>query len=757
MEKTNLTDKEELLFGKVGEKDKIDTTMSVHQQIIALWMDSARDLDLAQRIINIYPFSHPTVVKVVERINENFQKLLATKGEITLGVFQDRLLLDGELLELEEEGEIHKKFAMELHKRGVATLTFSKGLGVRNIQKFLEIITTDPETILKEGGIARVFLENKLNFIRVNEVDYTGILSGQEESPGLKGAREDKTAIANYLVGKAFTTEEEAAGALFELMDDPNKMAGLIFNISKGKGDLAAVKAIDKIADLAKGGKEEKMKKKLARVISSLDPDLRLKLFKMERPAAAPGEKDQLGKIIPHLSEKEIVDILTHALSADEDKASLARVLNRLVPGRDRRKATLSLFRGELMKKGVIKGGQEADWKELEGSLLPEEEDRYLGEADKKRLISLEKETASKKDEYTEEERRKVTSLFEPIEEESLAREETLMLLDMLGLKEEREDCLEIIGQIGQRIKEYVHSSKYDLLCKVLKGLNRIISSKDKGFPFRQELSSKAIDDLSGEITEDLILALYESAEEGEGEKEKYEEILGLFFYLSENITSPLMEQLAEEGNRERRFVLISALTSLKKIALEELIKWLDDPRWYVARNVIHILGKRKEKGIIKSLLKPLRNKEARVRLETVRTLGELGEIEALDLLVLGLRDKDKNIRQLSLRYLAAIGGERSISTLLRILKVGPYDLKVEAIKALGGMGSDRAVAGLILILKSHSLWGIRKSNRLRICAASALGQIGGEKALMALRGGIDFSFSRVVRKACQEALGNQK
>lgn len=751
MEKENLTNKEELLFGKVGEKDKIGLAVSVPEQIIALWKDGARDLNLACRIIHIYPSSHPTVIGVVERINENLQKILALKKEISLGVFQDRLLVEGELLKPEDEGELCREFARALYKRGVATVTFSNGLKAEEIQKFIEIISIDPKEVVKKGGMAKLFLENGLGFIRVNEADYSRIFQKQEQEQGSKPREEKKVeAIGHYLVGELSKIEEEEQDLLLKLMDDPKKMAGLIYNISKEKKDsqpLAVARALGKIDDLSQNSPEGETREKLAQVITSLDPRLRLKLFKMERVAAS-GEEDRLGEIIPYLSKENIVDILTSALREEGEGRSLSKIFAKLVPGEDRKREIMPFIREALIKEGIIKKEQEANWERVEELLEPEEEDRYITEADMKTLITLGKEDLSGKNRYTEEERERLIPLFEPIEEESLKREEILMVLDMLELEEDKDDCLEMIKESSEKVKEYLASSQYGIPKEIIKRLNIMASSKDNGLPFRQELSLRTLDDLSSEIIDNLVSILYKS-EEGR----EREEIFALLPYLSEKVTPPLIEQLAQEEEKERRLMLISIITSLKKIADKELINRLDDPRWYVVRNMVHILGKIRNKSVINSLLKPLKHKEARVRVEVIQALGELEEPEGLDFLIIGLKDNNKNIRQLSLRYLAAIGKERSVATLLRILKEGPYDLKLEAVRILGEIGSPKAVKDLISILKSHSLWKIRENRRLRILAILSLGKIRTEEAIDILKRGAKSFFSSSMRRACQKAL----
>lgn len=370
---------------------------------------------------------------------------------------------------------------------------------------------------------------------------------------------------------------------------------------------------------------------------------------------------------------------------------------------------------------------------EIEKSLSPEEEDRYIPEEYKEKLSAL----GEAEEEYSEEEVEKIDLLFNHIDEEGMACGKVLTIAEMLILEKEKEESLQMIDEAVEKVKRLVSLGRYKTLCTIFEAL-------------RMMASYEAIDRMSHEIIDDLISTLYTLEA-----KRQREEVLTLISHLSRKVAPSLMDRLSQEENKEDRFILISAITSLEKDSAKEVIGGLDDSKWYVVRNTVHILRQVKDKSRINALIKPLRHKEVRVRLETIEALGELRNPDVLNLLILGLKDEDRHIRELSLRYLVAVGGERSIATLLRILESEDYYLKMEAIRYLGEIGSPKAVEELALILKSCSLWNIRENNRLRASAARALGKISTEEAREILGQGARRFLFPSLRKACQEALGN--
>ena len=57
---------------------------------------------------------------------------------------------------------------------------------------------------------------------------------------------------------------------------------------------------------------------------------------------------------------------------------------------------------------------------------------------------------------------------------------------------------------------------------------------------------------------------------------------------------------------------------------VEVLISRLGDPRWYVIRNVVYVLGRIAHQGVERALDRALHHDDVRVRKEAVRALGRI-------------------------------------------------------------------------------------------------------------------------------------
>jgi len=80
---------------------------------------------------------------------------------------------------------------------------------------------------------------------------------------------------------------------------------------------------------------------------------------------------------------------------------------------------------------------------------------------------------------------------------------------------------------------------------------------------------------------------------------------------------------LAESQQRRTRRALAEAIAELCRNDPERLAPWLADPRWYVVRNIVHILGWIGGERTIGLLETAMRHPEPRVRQEVIAALGQ--------------------------------------------------------------------------------------------------------------------------------------
>ena len=238
----------------------------------------------------------------------------------------------------------------------------------------------------------------------------------------------------------------------------------------------------------------------------------------------------------------------------------------------------------------------------------------------------------------------------------------------------------------------------------------------------------------SPELIKSFINALCDKQQHSTGR----DGIIEALTVLQEKAAVALVRQLATENNSQIRKLLSEAVTRLGNYAVPALVEHLADDRWYVTRNVIVILGRIRNRKTAVHIRPYIDHRDYRVRREAVRALGRIGGPAALKGLQQLIENRDRELGPLALITLGTMQNEAAVEPLLKILRIfdpllKQLELKKGAIKALGAIGSRQAVPDLAKVLGRRRIWKRTQYNKLRSCAAQALGNIASEDALPAL------------------------
>ncbi|MBI3596168.1 MAG: HEAT repeat domain-containing protein [Nitrospirae bacterium] len=237
------------------------------------------------------------------------------------------------------------------------------------------------------------------------------------------------------------------------------------------------------------------------------------------------------------------------------------------------------------------------------------------------------------------------------------------------------------------------------------------------------------------------------------------DEVYEFWLLLNNNALLPLIELLGRLTQMRMRRVICEALVHLGKEDIEPLIQKLDDPRWFVVRNVVYILGKIGQEKVIENFRKLIGHKEVKVRKELLHTLDGMKDNRAQELLVGFFNDPESSLRILAVRSLASHNYPRALEPLKNMIDEREFvvrDLyeKKEIFEALGKIGGASMVPKMRkLIRQGGSAW-FKKAvkEELGLCAVITLKRIGTEDAVAALQEGQNLS-SKVIREACVKAL----
>ena len=191
----------------------------------------------------------------------------------------------------------------------------------------------------------------------------------------------------------------------------------------------------------------------------------------------------------------------------------------------------------------------------------------------------------------------------------------------------------------------------------------------------------------------------------------------------------------------------------------ETLAPFLSDPRWYVVRNTVFVLGQIGGSEVVDMLQMAAQHTDPRVRRQVVQSLGNLPPRDRLPIISQQLNTTDLRLLAAALHVLARHRGPEATRILLHRIQAPDFetrdpDYQRMMFNVLAEMADDTAVPALAgLVLKGG--WFARPS-LLRQAAAFALQRLGSEKALAVLEEGLRTG-NDAVKAVCLEALSDRR
>lgn len=191
---------------------------------------------------------------------------------------------------------------------------------------------------------------------------------------------------------------------------------------------------------------------------------------------------------------------------------------------------------------------------------------------------------------------------------------------------------------------------------KIILNIMRLAQQFIEGPSFKEE-DKKYIKMLYSYIgSKEIISLLAEILDSGfEIEESNFKEFIS---FIDKDSIPIFTKFLGELKTIRARKSFIEALIILGSKDIHSVAKGLNDPRWYVVRNIIYVLRRISDKSSLDYLIRTVKHPDIRVRKEVIKTLGELGGKEAIQILKESLDDIDMQVRIASVRSLANTGSE---------------------------------------------------------------------------------------------------
>ncbi len=233
-------------------------------------------------------------------------------------------------------------------------------------------------------------------------------------------------------------------------------------------------------------------------------------------------------------------------------------------------------------------------------------------------------------------------------------------------------------------------------------------------------------------------------------------EFIAFALHLGDSAVDLMNLVLAETQVRRLRRMLAEAIAGLCRDNPERLAPWLADPRWYVVRNTVHILGWIGGSPIAGLLQSAARHPDSRVKQEVVAALGTVEPRLARPLLLRLLENADTKRFCAVLHQLSGARDAAVARLLFAYLTDTQFDARAleerQAIfSALASTAGDELLPDIEAELHKAN-WFARNAEAHRHAIARVVARIGTAEARFVLERGAQ-SRRPPVRKACLDAL----
>lgn len=216
--------------------------------------------------------------------------------------------------------------------------------------------------------------------------------------------------------------------------------------------------------------------------------------------------------------------------------------------------------------------------------------------------------------------------------------------------------------------------------------------------------------------------------------RENYEQYMAIFLRSEDDGVEALVEALITAPSITDRRVYYDSLLRLRT-GVRTLVHMLGDPRWFVVRNAIELLGEMRVAEADTDLEKLLEHRDDRVRTAAASALAKLGPGVAAKGLRGALRDAPEEVRERAAEAMA-LQRSGSVDSLVRALdKEEDNRVQMAMVTALGQLGTPHAVEKLMDIARTEKgLLNKRRPTPMRVAAVHALGEVKTSSALAALQ-----------------------
>jgi HEAT repeat protein len=665
-----------------------------------LAVEVANHMISAYKSLLLYPPANPIPMQAIERLVNSLNDFLGYEGELRFNFEREGIYFRKELIGSKEAVELSRVARV----RGVGGVSFFPGVRLDEILVLLQALGEEPDEILARGGIAQIVWEAGSGNILVHESEKKLV---EVEEGIVEQVEDEEVNIFQDIMSKDYSELKIGEKKiLIRFLDQPLQLAKFISSLSflgEGATKEEVETQIKKVFELLKKAvsvireeheeRQEHLLRDIAEALLLLPERILKEIFSFSGDDEIKGV---LAQILGEMGASEIGEEIGRLLEPSQFQYLLA-ILEE--SGASRR------FVEEVEKIWEEETGKKLEFGDFKLSVKEKKVDH---QARINRIVEF-MET------FTEEERERLRHTNTVLSEKEVSRHFILTLIDLMFLAPDFKTFDEMVTKLEDVTLTMVKQGKFEEGKLVLQALrekhSREGSLKEYG---RVE---KALKKLASPA---LVAEILEKMTNFSVESETYNLILSYFALLDrEAAIESLIEILGKEKKMSNRKLVCNILSQLGMHHIDLLTSYLDDPRWFLVRNVVNVLGWMEREEVIPPLAKASHHHDKRVRIAVIRALSRQKSRETAKLIGNMLRDKEPAVVELAARALGWKGNEIGADYLIGFLNEGSllgelFSAKLAAIESLGIIGLEKSLPFLRAILRKKFLFAPAKGREIK-------------------------------------------
>ncbi len=647
-----------------------------------LLSDAIIELNISRRNVAIYPQNHPSVDRSLNRAFEFMQKLFELRPEITLAVAKDTLIIDDYYLE--KKHPVYREFALHLSDFNIAYVTFLTGLTKEELYAFHRFISSKVDDATKELLEER-FRDLELIHIRAGFVDY-GAFIFEEGKTHTGIPREDLWERYVYGLLDGTLQPDGVAGEIREIPPEVlarllNKVAGEEFR--QESYDQVITSYIRRSSETAFSGKDIR---RLLDFINGLKPELK-KQFLSSTVRTVAKDMDAAYKALSGVSVDEIIELLS---TINEQKMVIPEALKNL------------LDKLSHLPQGSMDHVVFGDSMLIDDIFLSPEIVNLLGAGNFKAFVddSYQKEIQKLMDYKSGTGPIGLSDLEKEYSDDIVERDFNHTILEILPLPFlNEEEYRFFLNRVKEQIDQFVWTGQYG---QILNILNVLTSNRERNiYP---DATSEVIallfsPEFMGNLIESFRIVGRRMRDEAWTLCERY----------GDSIIPPLIDALINEDSSVVRKFFVGVLQRFGDRIIPEAVKRLGDGRWFVKRNMLHLLGECSSEAVLPYIRPYCRHEKSKVSYEAIRCLLNAGDSYGVEAVRDGLLSESKERIDQAIGLAKAYKLREVVPELMQLIRkraiVGAdLSYKISIVRALGEIADPRALDVLRELVTEKSI-----------------------------------------------------